>query len=142
MSFISCQFGSAWQDFWCRSAAHLQRPCDVAGVFDKPYIVIFVCFGKWQELYAVVGWAFCDACGTDGSDYCAIKRTGPMYHEDADPLPLTTESIQAQQQGASGPAAKKRKRGSPTTACTNSLRLPAIKVCDATRWCAVRRYSV
>lgn len=129
MSF-SFQFGSVRQDFWCRSVAHLQRPCDVAGVFDKPYIVIFVCFDKWQELYAVVGWAFCAACGTDGSDYCAIKRTGPMYHEDADPLPLTTESSQTHQQhGASETAPKKRKRASPTAACTTSFRLPEIKVC-------------
>ena len=98
-------------------------------MFDKPYIVIFVCFDRWRELYAVVGWAFCAACGTGGSDYCAIERTGPMYHEDTDPSPLLpTQPSHTQEQGVSGSAANQRKRELASPA---SCQLPAIKVCYA-----------
>jgi hypothetical protein len=50
----------------------------VAGVFDKAYVVIFVVFSRWLELYAVIGWAFSASCGGKGADYCALKRSGPM----------------------------------------------------------------
>ena len=69
------------QSFWARSVAHLQRDSATAGIFDKPYLVIFVRFGMWRELYSCVGWAFASACGSDGSDYCPLKRTGPAYAE-------------------------------------------------------------
>ena len=126
------------QELWSRSTQHLQRPCDVAGVFDKSYVVIFVWFSRWRELYAVIGWAFCASCGADGAEYCALKCTGQMYTENT-------------ANGSSGPAtAKKRKRDNKVSQAEDALppplKLPEIKVrrfpasCPAAtaHYCAVR----
>ena len=128
------------QVFWNRSASHLQRPCDIAGVFDKPYIVMFICFSRWRELYAFVGWAFCAACGADGVEYCAIARTDPLSVLAGDAGPA------GQLAGGelSAAAAKKRKRERDRASPTNTqqqqpsppvkglpLRLPPIKLTAA-----------
>lgn len=81
-------------------------------MFDKAYVVIFVVFSRWLELYAVIGWAFSASCGGKGADYCALKRSGPMYSEECN-MPTT----------------KKRKRDKNlASTAPPPLNLPSIEV--------------